>query len=278
MKTVGSVLVRVRRPRPGLGEVAGHAGAGSGSIGDVAVEEVGACACACDPALVGDFDGDAPRASRAFIRTVAWPRVLALSTRTSRICRVALSGTVREVTPCAAMQLTRQLSWASPPCQLRREPLSSSSMVAKRSSAGGRVVTRDRTSPCSTMAWRSSRLDGAWCAQREGGDTGRHRPAQYGRRRTNRAPHWSQHHHSWRCPRPAILGLSRQIALVGFDDFPLADLVEPAITVVRQDVQRIGTEVDRILLDRLADPPRHIVLEPSLVCRGSGENPTTNHA
>lgn len=70
------------------------------------------------------------------------------------------------------------------------------------------------------------------------------------------------------------LGLSHQIALVGFDDFPLADLVEPALTVVRQDVRRIGTEVGRILLDRLAgdtSPPQHVVLEPSLVCRGSGE-------
>lgn len=70
--------------------------------------------------------------------------------------------------------------------------------------------------------------------------------------------------------------LSRKVALVGFDDFPLADLVEPALTVIRQDVRRIGTEVGRILLDRLAGdsrPPQHVVLEPSLVRRGSGEVP-----
>ncbi|GAA1521276.1 LacI family DNA-binding transcriptional regulator [Kribbella lupini] len=69
-------------------------------------------------------------------------------------------------------------------------------------------------------------------------------------------------------------GLSHQIALVGFDDFPTADLVEPALTVIRQDVQRIGAEVGRLLLDRLdgaAGPPKHLVLEPSLVRRGSGE-------
>jgi LacI family transcriptional regulator len=72
------------------------------------------------------------------------------------------------------------------------------------------------------------------------------------------------------------VGLARKIALVGFDDFPLADLIEPGLTVIRQDVRRIGTEVGRILLDRLAGhdgPPQHVVLEPSLIRRGSGEIP-----
>lgn len=71
-------------------------------------------------------------------------------------------------------------------------------------------------------------------------------------------------------------GAQREIAVVGFDDFPLADLVEPALTVIRQDVQRIGAEVGRILLDRLngeGGPPRHLVIEPTLVQRGSGEIP-----
>ncbi|WP_433012314.1 LacI family DNA-binding transcriptional regulator [Kribbella sp. CA-294648] len=70
--------------------------------------------------------------------------------------------------------------------------------------------------------------------------------------------------------------VARKVALVGFDDFPLADLIEPALTVIRQDVRRIGTEVGRILLDRLAGdsgPPQHVVLEPTLVRRGSGEIP-----
>ena len=34
-------------------------------------------------------------------------------------------------------------------------------------------------------------------------------------------------------------GLSRSVAVVGFDDFPLADLLTPALTVIRQDVGRI---------------------------------------
>lgn len=69
-------------------------------------------------------------------------------------------------------------------------------------------------------------------------------------------------------------GLAHRVALVGFDDFPLADLLDPALTVVRQDVRRIGTEVARLLFARIDGddaPPRHVVVEPILVVRGSGE-------
>jgi len=71
-------------------------------------------------------------------------------------------------------------------------------------------------------------------------------------------------------------GLRRQVALVGFDDFPLADLLDPPLTVIRQDVARIGKTVGDILFDRIdgdTSPPRHIVHEPTLVARGSGEIP-----
>jgi len=71
-------------------------------------------------------------------------------------------------------------------------------------------------------------------------------------------------------------GLSNSVALVGFDDFPLADLVTPALTVVRQDVGRIGRLTADLLLGRIdgdSSPPQHIVVEPTLVVRGSGEIP-----
>ena len=64
--------------------------------------------------------------------------------------------------------------------------------------------------------------------------------------------------------------------LVGFDDFPMADLLDPPLTVIRQDVGRIGRTVAEMLFDRIGGntaPPRHVVLEPSLVVRGSGEIP-----
>lgn len=70
------------------------------------------------------------------------------------------------------------------------------------------------------------------------------------------------------------LGLQHRVAVVGFDDFPLADLLDPALTVVRQNVTEIGAEVGRLLFSRIAgdtSQPRRVVIEPTLVVRGSGE-------
>jgi LacI family transcriptional regulator len=70
------------------------------------------------------------------------------------------------------------------------------------------------------------------------------------------------------------LSLSNTVALVGFDDFPLADLVKPAVTVVSQDVSAVGATAAMLLLDRMdgrAAPPQRVVLPTTLVQRGSGE-------
>jgi LacI family transcriptional regulator len=69
-------------------------------------------------------------------------------------------------------------------------------------------------------------------------------------------------------------GLAGRIALVGFDDFPLADIVDPPLTVIRQNVAEIGAEVAARLFARIdgdTSAPRHVVLKPELVARGSGE-------
>ncbi|EAQ00743.1 putative lacI-family transcriptional regulator [Janibacter sp. HTCC2649] len=69
-------------------------------------------------------------------------------------------------------------------------------------------------------------------------------------------------------------GLSESVALVGFDDFPLADLVTPALTVIRQDVGRIGRLTADLLMARIdgdTSAPQRIIIEPTLVVRGSGE-------
>jgi LacI family transcriptional regulator len=69
-------------------------------------------------------------------------------------------------------------------------------------------------------------------------------------------------------------GLAGRIALIGFDDFPLADIVDPPLTVIRQDVTAIGAAVARRLFARIDGDdsvPEHIVLTPKLVPRGSGE-------
>ncbi len=69
-------------------------------------------------------------------------------------------------------------------------------------------------------------------------------------------------------------GLRHRVAVVGFDDFPLADMLEPGLTVVRQNVKVIGAEVARLLFARLAgdaEAPEHVVVAHELVPRGSGE-------
>ena len=63
-------------------------------------------------------------------------------------------------------------------------------------------------------------------------------------------------------------------ALVGFDDFELADLLET--TVVRHDSQQMGAQAAALAFERLdgADrPPRRVVVPTELVARGSGELP-----
>ena len=72
------------------------------------------------------------------------------------------------------------------------------------------------------------------------------------------------------------LGLSHEVALVGFDDFPLADLMTPSLTVVRQDVREIGRQAAELLFAgsrATRHRPRRIVSIPTLVVRGSGEIP-----
>ena len=71
-------------------------------------------------------------------------------------------------------------------------------------------------------------------------------------------------------------GAQHRVALVGFDDFSLADLLEPAVTVVAQDVVAIGSLAAEILFRRIdgdtSEPQAHIVAT-RLVERGSGEIP-----
>jgi len=74
----------------------------------------------------------------------------------------------------------------------------------------------------------------------------------------------------------ALRGHRRELALVGFDDFELADLLATPTTVVRHDSHRMGVEAARLAFDRLDGDdaePRRIVLPTELVPRGSGEVP-----
>jgi LacI family transcriptional regulator len=69
-------------------------------------------------------------------------------------------------------------------------------------------------------------------------------------------------------------GLQHEVAVVGYDDFLLADLLSPAITVVAQDPAEMGRMAATLLFERLdgsAADYRHVVLPTRLIPRGSGE-------
>jgi LacI family transcriptional regulator len=70
------------------------------------------------------------------------------------------------------------------------------------------------------------------------------------------------------------LGLQHRVALVGFDDFPLADLLDPRVSVVAQDPSAIGRAAAELLFARLdgdSRPPQQVVVPTRLIARGSGE-------
>lgn len=70
------------------------------------------------------------------------------------------------------------------------------------------------------------------------------------------------------------LGLQDQIALIGFDDLLLADLLVPGVTVMAQNPTDIGTRAAEILFARLEgdqSPVATTVVPTHLIVRGSGE-------
>lgn len=70
--------------------------------------------------------------------------------------------------------------------------------------------------------------------------------------------------------------LSRQVALIGFDDFDTADLLNPPVTVITQDVEEMGRQAAEAIFSRIAGRPttsrrEKTVLPTTLIARGSGE-------
>jgi LacI family transcriptional regulator len=71
-------------------------------------------------------------------------------------------------------------------------------------------------------------------------------------------------------------GQHHEVALVGFDDVVLGDLLEPGISVVTQDPYAMGRRAAELLFARLdgdRSPSRLDVLPTELIARGSGELP-----
>jgi len=70
------------------------------------------------------------------------------------------------------------------------------------------------------------------------------------------------------------LDLHRKVALIGFDDILLADLLEPGITVIAQDPAAIGRTAADVLFRRLdgdRSATEHHIVITRMIARGSGE-------
>ena len=74
----------------------------------------------------------------------------------------------------------------------------------------------------------------------------------------------------------ALRQLDLRLALVGYDDFELADLVEPPVTVVHADPAALGQKAAQQLFARLLgdeSPPQTVVMPTRLIVRASGGAP-----
>ena len=136
------------------------------------------------------------------------------------------------------------------------------------------IATPGMWTPWNGRAWQST---GHWCgatceAARPPARPSRSysgcqsRPRRSSRRRTSLA--------SAHSPASAALRRQFEVALVGFDDFPVADLLDPGVTVVAQDPAAIGRLAAEMLFRRLdgdRSPSTIEVVPTRLIIRGSGE-------
>ncbi|MFJ9909395.1 LacI family DNA-binding transcriptional regulator [Streptomyces sp. NPDC101152] len=70
------------------------------------------------------------------------------------------------------------------------------------------------------------------------------------------------------------LGLQDRVAHLGFDDFPLADILSPGISVIAQDIEELGRTAAEMLFRRLdgdESPTTTVTVPTRLIERGSGE-------
>ena len=76
----------------------------------------------------------------------------------------------------------------------------------------------------------------------------------------------------FRLARELGLQLPRDLSLVCFHDADWTSVTSPPVTVIRQPVYRIGETAARLLIGRLkgeGNAPAHVVLDPTLIARGS---------
>lgn len=79
--------------------------------------------------------------------------------------------------------------------------------------------------------------------------------------------------------RAAGRRIPEDVAVVGFDDSPIAATAEPPLTSVRQPIEEMGAEMVRLILehvDRPSSVPRKVILATQLVRRRSSEGVATD--
>lgn len=72
--------------------------------------------------------------------------------------------------------------------------------------------------------------------------------------------------------RAAGRRVPEDVAVIGFDDFPLAQRTEPRLTTVRQPLEEMGRAMIRLLLEEMEEQSvawRHVILRTELVVRES---------
>jgi DNA-binding LacI/PurR family transcriptional regulator len=74
-----------------------------------------------------------------------------------------------------------------------------------------------------------------------------------------------------RAARQAGLNIPRDLALVGFDDVPLAQYIDPPLTTVRLPAQRLGAQAAKMLIRMLEEGAKgsSLLLDTELVIRQS---------
>ncbi len=66
--------------------------------------------------------------------------------------------------------------------------------------------------------------------------------------------------------------IPEDVAVIGFDDTPIARTTRPTLSTVRQPIEAMGREMARLLLQRIDDPaeaPSHVIFSTELVLRES---------
>lgn len=80
-----------------------------------------------------------------------------------------------------------------------------------------------------------------------------------------------------RAARELGLAVPRDLSLIGFNDIPQAELLEPALTTIRVPQLEMGAAATRLLIARLENEPipaTRIVLPTKLIVRSSTDAPT----